>query len=496
MLRTRRQHMNSSQRTFITSVCGLRVSRRERGAFAVMTPFLLLILLGVCGMAIDFSRMYNRKAELQTIADVIALAAAAELDGTQLGIQHAVAAAADAASRNPLYEYNASMLEWSPGALKFSSAPSGKTWIDSASAESDAENMLYVQVDTGQLDNRHGRVNMLLLRVLSSAMSTAQIRSRATAGRSSINVLPLAICAMADKLDEPGTQRGDELVEYGFRRGVSYNLMNLNPGASTKGATYLINPFAPPGVKGTSVASRLSVVEPFICTGTMAIPRVSGGNLTVDQDFPLASLFPQLNSRFGKYTSPCTAANAPPDTNIKEYTFGDAITWMTDKPAGQSAEKRTDTNKLYTIANLDEAVIPASTTPGMYGPLWIYAKAAKYASYLSNNKTEPASGYATLDAATDWSKLYKPGSPVLKGTYPSSGPYKAYTSSPAPLTGVADRRVLNVPLLRCPVLSGSAEVLGVGRFYMTVQATKDDLFGEFAGLARRQSLTGQVSLYP
>jgi hypothetical protein len=477
-------------------VSGLRFPRREEGAFAVMTPFLLLVILGVCGMAIDFSRMYNRKAELQTIADTIALAAAAELDGTQPGVQRAAAAAAEAATRNPLYEYNASLMAWSPAALKFSSVPSGGTWLDAGEAAANPDSLLYARVDTSKLDERHGRVNMLLLPAVSSAMSSAQITGRATAGRSSINVLPLAICAMADKLDEPGVQRGDELVEYGFRRGVSYNLMNLNPGDSAKGATYLVNPFAPPGVKGASVASRLSVIEPFICTGTMAMPRVTGGDLTVDSGFPLGSLFSHLNSRFGTYTAPCTSANAPPDTNIKHYTFADTISWMTDTPTGQSAEKRTGDKKLYTIAHLDETDIPASTTPGMYGPLWIYAKAAKYSSYISNNKTEPAGGYATLDAAADWSKLYKPGSPVLKGTYPSNGPYKTYTTSPAPLTGVADRRVLNIPLLRCPVSSGSAEVLGVGRFYMTVPATKDDLFAEFTGLARRQSLTGKVELYP
>lgn len=496
MLTESQQHMMSSQLNALFSASGSGFPTREQGAFAVITPFLLIVIFGVCGMAIDFSRMYNRKAELQIIADTIALAAAAELDGTQLGVQRAEAAAAEAAARNPLYEYNASLVTWSPDALLFSSAPSGSTWLDAGEAAANPDSVFYARVDTGQLDERHGLVNMALLPVVSSAMSAAQVTARATAGRASINVLPLAICAMADELDEPGKQRGDELVEYGFRRGVSYNLMNLNPGDSTKGATYLINPFAPPGVRGASVASRLSVIEPFICTGTMAMPTVTGGDLTVDPDFPLASLFPHLNSRFGSYTAPCTAANAPPDTNIKQYTFADTISWMTEKPTGQSAEKRTSDNKLYTIAHLDEADIPASTTPGMYGPLWIYAKAAKYSSYLSNNKTEPAAGYATLNAAADWGKLYKPGSPVLKNTYPSNGPYRTYTTSPAPLTGVADRRVINIPLLRCPVSSGSAEVLGVGRFYMTVQATKDDLFAEFAGLARPQSLTGKVELYP
>jgi hypothetical protein len=58
--------------------------------------------------------------------------------------------------------------------------------------------------------------------------------------------------------------------------------------------------------------------------------------------------------------------------------------------------------------------------------------------------------------------------------------------------------VLNVPLLRCPVPAGApapAEVVGIGKFYMTVRATNDVLIGEFAGLVRQEQLTGQVELY-
>jgi hypothetical protein len=133
----------------------------------------------------------------------------------------------------------------------------------------------------------------------------------------------------------------------------------------------------------------------------------------------------------------------------------------------------------------------------LYGPLWIYAKAAKYSAY-SNGTAEPAAGYPVFTPA-DWPTLYTPGNPQLNGTYPSPAPYKAITQPPpAGVRSLADRRVLNVPLLRCPVTAGSpapAEVLAIARFYMTVSATDQDLFGEFAGLARPESIGGQVELY-
>ncbi|HBZ05239.1 MAG TPA: pilus assembly protein TadE [Massilia sp.] len=465
--------------------------RRQRGAFAVMTAALILVMLGFCGLAIDLGRVYNRKVELQALADAVALSAAAELDGTAAGIQRAANAAAQSAARNALYDYNTAGVVWLPNALRFGAAPDGEAWLDGAEAQGQARNLFYVEVDTGRLADDHGLVHMALLQVLPSASATARTGARAVAGRSTINVNPLAICAMSDTAIK---ERDTELVEYGFRRGVSYNLMRLNHDSNAKGAHFLVNPMAPPGKPGGSVKTRLDVLRPFVCTGTMAMSRVTGGNLTVEHDFPLAGLFAQLNSRFGSYTAPCTSTGAPPDTNVMEYTVStatNAITWMEDKPAGQGAAEATASTKLFTIAELDSA--DTGTTADKWGPLWINTRAAKYSA------AEP---YSTFNATTtDWQKLYKPGTPKPKNTYPSSVPAKTSSFSLSPsggLKGVADRRILNIPLLRCPVDAGApatAEALAIGKFYMTVKASEDSLFAEFAGLAKEEALVGQVELY-
>jgi hypothetical protein len=60
---------------------------------------------------------------------------------------------------------------------------------------------------------------------------------------------------------------------------------------------------------------------------------------------------------------------------------------------------------------------------------------------------------------------------------------------------VAGRRVLNLPLLSCPVSGSAATVLGIGRFFMTVRADDTRLYAEFAGLADEESLRAQVKLY-
>jgi Flp pilus assembly protein TadG len=462
-----------------------------------MTAVLILVILAFCGLGIDLARTLNRKMELQIAADTIALFAARELNGTDTGIDNATKAAARLAG-DILYNYNKSAIGWSDDAIRFGSTPYGSTWLDATTAAKPANvaNLFYVRVDTSKLAARYNTIALSLLQLLPSVGPNAQVGSTATAGRSSINVLPLALCAMSET---PGQARGPELVEYGFRRGITYDLMQLNPKESTTGAHYLVNPVALPGTKGSPVMGRMDVVRPFVCTGTLAVPSLAGGNITVESGFPLASLYQQLNSRFGSYTAPCTSTTAPPDTSVKEFTFSKEFTWMSSTPKKQSAEMATTATQRFTIADLPATTIPKTTTASQYGPLWIYAKAAKYADY-TEGEPEPSGGYLAFNATnTDWTTLYSPGAPSIKNgsSYPAPSPYEASLASDSGTPN--KRRILNIPLLRCPVAAGSpasAEVLAIAKFFMTVSATDKELYAEFAGVEPRTSLIGEVELYP
>jgi len=461
-----------------------------------MTAVLIFAIFAFCSLGIDLALMYNRKAELQAAADSIALAAAAQLDGTDAGIARALTAASDA-SRDAFYRYSTAAVTWSDTALSFASAPDAATWTEAGAATGNAWNLFYAKVDLSRMDPSHGQVDMLLLPAVVGRHISMQVNSRAVAGRSSVNILPLAICAMSTT---PGAARGTELVEYGFRRGIDYDLMQLNPNGTTQGANFLVNPLAKAGTTGTALSLRPDVIQPFVCTGTLGIPTVIGGKVTVEPNFPLGSVYTQLNSRFGTNASPCTSTSAPPDTNVKAYTYNGALPWLNTQPTGQSAEPRTTSTALMTLPDLPPASIPGTTTAGMYGPLWLYAKPAKFSSYTPG-VPEPPNGYATF-STTDWPTLYPIGTPRIKSgySYPSPTPYSSTTQAPPPgLTGVTNRRVLYVPLLSCPVPAGSlvtADVLAIGKFFMTVSATDSALHAEFAGLAQQSSLFGKVELYP
>ncbi|WP_371868907.1 pilus assembly protein TadG-related protein [Duganella lactea] len=480
---------------------------RQRGVIALLLGATLLGMLAVLGLALDLAQLYNRKAELQIMADAAAIAAARELNGTASGIDNAVAAAATAAGKFT-YRYNALAVQWSNNAVRFAATPAtpDDNWADAAAAQGAPTRMLYAKVDTRQLASDPGLVETVFMRLGGVGGGDAETAARAVAGRASTLVTPLAICAQsatpaAARANVSGNSGYNELVEFGFRRGVAYDLMQLNPHDVTP-AHYLIDPLAAPGTTGTAGDFATAVVGPFVCTGQLAMPTVSGDKLTVQRGFPLLDLYRQLNSRFDDYTGKlCLAETAPPDSNIKPFVY--TTSWMAPAAATQTAATWISGGKLWTRA--DPLPGDASNTAPQYGPLWAGARAVPYSAYVAQ-PVEPASGYSVF-ATSAWSSLYTPGPPSASG-YPTNKstatPYSqtggaSYFQAPSTphLPGVANRRVLNVALLACPVAAGaiaSASVLGVGRFFMTVPATSSSLSAEFAGVAPAASLSGAVEL--
>jgi hypothetical protein len=486
----------------------LRPARRtaQAGVTAITFLFMLIVMIGFSGLVIDLGRAYNRKVELQNVADSAALAAARELNGTSAGVTAALSKAATVVNELK-YDYNQHPFVWNDSLIKFGKTPdAGGSWHSAGEASSAPDGLLFARVDTSELAAQFTDITAIFMGVLNGSPMSVTARGHAIAGRSSINVTPLAVCAQSTLAGEsranPGPPANTELVEYGFRRGVSYDLMQLNPGGTTP-ENFVVDPIAPPGVAGSSSHTVTSMVQPFVCTGSLAVPRVMGGDITVVRPFPLASLYNSLNSRFDQYSSGgCDPAGSPPDVNIKSFNYG-SLGWMSTVPAGQTAASTTSGGKLWTIADPLPAL--AGNTAPMYGPLWSFAKAVPYSSYTPGSP-EPANGYTTFSTSA-WSTLYKPGAPVATGSYPLglATPYRAssgaYFDAPsvAHRPGVRNRRVLNVPLLVCPV-GGSgatqATVLAIGRFFMTVPATATSIPVEFAGVVQEQTLGGQLELYP
>ena len=477
-------------------------SLHQRGALIVMFALTLVVMLGFTGLALDLAQVYNRKTELQNLADGAALAAANALDGSVAGLARAQLQAQTAAAGRK-YAYSAAVA-WDDAALTFSSAPDSPdtAWVTAGAGGANpalAATLLFAKVDTSKLAD-HGRVATAFMAALSPALASATTNGRAVAGRTELRVTPLGICAL-----EPATPAGirlnsvgSELVEFGFRRGVGYNLRNLSAAGATP-LHFLIDPIAPGG-GGANFST--AAVAPFVCSGSMPVVRLPA-TVHVQYPFP-AALSDQLNARFNTYlgTPACNPVAAPPDSNVRPYLPTAPVWWTVTSGTGtvvQTAAAATSAaGHLVTVADLPGAAINA----GAYGVLWSYATAVQYAA------AEPAGGYLPFLKA-NWNALYPVLSttpPVVASSYPTAPktPYSnnylsgAFFLAPVGNPGQRERRVLNLPLLRCPDASGAnttAAVLAVGRFFMTAPASASAISAEFAGLVAPQALGGAVRLY-
>ncbi|MCG2585810.1 pilus assembly protein TadG-related protein [Massilia sp. TS11] len=461
--------------------------RRQRGAFAVAFAMMAVVILAIIGIALDGAQMFARATDLQIAADAGALAAARKLDGTSTGIDSAVQAARTVVTGNRYALWK--NFPWNDTALSFSTTPDGSTgWLAVDAARAAPSGLLYARLDTQSLaeDSPVGDVALGFSLLISGDSTPASLHAVAVAGRSQIGAIPLGICALSSTPAAPRPPANQELLEFGFRRGVGYNLLNLNPNGNVA-ANYLINPVNDGSGSSSDSNFASSAITPLLCAGSIPLRTLTGGTGKVFVRYPFpGGLATALNSRFDDFSnSSCNQYTAPPDRNIRQYN-GAYIPWYMNAISGQSAAAASGSS-LITIADLAD---PGSVSAGAYGPLWAATRAAKYSA---------APPYATF-AKSDWATLYpaSPSAPAANSSYPASGtPYQSSTQSPSH-TGLKNRRFVHVALLACPIANGSgvqAQVLGIGKFFLTAKATSSGIYAEFAGAVKDEALTTRVELF-
>ena len=466
-----------------------------------MYVIMLIPIIGFTGLAIDLSFAYTRRTEMQTVADAAAMAAARELNGTLAGITDAVTEARTIAQRQKYSIVRA--IVWDDSALRFSDSPDKPDgdWLPAGAINvATARNIYYAKVDTTALGDQ-GAIDVMFSRVLGVAMQRMTMVGRAIAGRTSVQVTPLAVCAINNTeistrtiVKPPAPEQ--ELLQFGFRRGVSYNLLNMNP-HGPNAVSYVVNPLDFPNQPETATNRSVAIVRPFVCAGSIATSNLRRDSMVyVGNPFP-AELALELNARFGDYAgSSCDRIPAPPDRNIKEYRIYYPGWWMNSLATiNGSAEPYTVGAGKLTIADQSASIVGITKTS--YGPLWAYSKAVKYNAAATGGVGAPFS-------RDDWRYLYPVGAATadVASAHPdtSVNPYASLTAPHRDIpTGVfvAQRRVLNVPLLACPVTGSSARVLAVGRFMMSSRADAGipAVYGEFGGLATDAELSATVGLF-
>ena len=505
--------------------------KQQRGAIAVMTGLLLLlVLIPVAGLVLDLGHLYIVKSELQNLADASALGAGKDLDNTAAGVDKAVATGKALAARN---RYNfGQTLTLADANFRFSDSPDGP-WYTVAETKASPQGRTFVAVDTrsGGMGGTATSVSTYLMRVAGRA--STETYGWAVAGRYVNTVTPIGVCAIDPTTRTASYNYGTftELVEYGFRRGVAYNIFDLGRLAGASYDPYQINPVnSPPGGCNPAMAAA-NATAPFICVGNSAVLPTGVGQVYTNTGVT-ASLDKALNSRFNDYSSgsQCDPTSAPPDVNVQEYPCkkGDSdcvnnvannipttppIDWM--ETGGTTIPSTTNVKSLtYNSLRTPRYALPSEaaaagttigptvqvprmtgastpTTPADYadyGSLGAYGRPVRsdgttLITPAEANGTAAGSNkmYGSLGASTDYLTVANyPTSAGSGFTGANPAPYNQtgnsnYFLAPAGRTGTVDRRILNLVLIDCrtppsAASCGTMNTVGIGKFFMLTKA--------------------------
>ena len=506
---------------------------RQRGAVAAITGLLLLLVLCAAGgLVIDLGRLYIVKSELQNIADAAALAAAKDLDNSDTGLNNGVAAGKTIAARNR-YDFNTTLVLDNAN-FRFGPSPEGP-WYSYAETLGNSEGRTFVEVDTSAGGNGGTPQSVVtyLMRIM-GINSTATL-GYAVAGRYVNSITPIGVCAVDPVNRTASYNYGSftELVEYGFRRGMAYNIFDLGKLAGSSPDPYLINPVNSPPNECVEANSSANATAPFMCVGNSAVLPTGSGEVYTNTGMTSA-LSKALNSRFNDYTggSQCEPSSAPPDVNVREYpcrgtdtncvrnvpgtvSVTPPINWMDSGgntlPSIQSIATYESSSGLYSPKYaLPHEVSGANVWPSVdytrsssagqlasftnHGTLWAYTPPvqsdgttaitpAQANSTVGTVKNTDKMMYGPKDAATDY--IQSANYPTTVGSgFPNTRPAAPYNQtgnanyfeSPSGRTGEIDRRILNIVLVDCrtpPIGSaacGRMTAVGIGKFFMLKKA--------------------------
>ncbi len=486
---------------------------RQGGAIAILVGLSAFVLFAFMGLALDLARTYNAKTELQNAADAAALAGAKRIDQTKAGIDNAVADAIAYAGMNQFGFPHQSVIITAADVM-FGYSPTGP-WFTQTQAEANPGGLSFVQVNTGTRT-----LNTLFMQIgtalLPNAIASTSTFGYAVAGPLFTAFTPIGICAINPSMRTDHYANG-ELLQYGFRRGMAYDVMQLGP-LGNNSLPWLINPIDQNQATCNPKHSSATFTVPFVCMGDGALTFDTQGSGNAIGNTGLSnSVLQALNSRFGVYNPPygsgqCDPGTAPPDANVMQYCYNTSgqscPSNAVPKVQAQSAYGLDPNNqanwtingsgsKVYQTVELNSSTnnLPLyNTAPGGTGTpnlafgtnptgpnngvLWSYGPAYSYNASASEGVGAP---FTPAQANAD-PQMYNNGTAMtyFGSGYPSSSsPYwqsngSSLFAAPTGYSGVRKRRLINLLIIDCGNVGGSGacgqnlHVLGIGRFFMQV----------------------------
>lgn len=449
----------------------IKQRHHERGIYLVIVAIILIALISLSALALDMGRLLVLKNEMQNAVDAATLAASRELDGSTDARAHARKAAREILKHSSHFGRDSVLLSaealpdtsfvfycristtdsFANNCSDNSDIPGGP---DKKVATTDAE-ATYVEItmdpfaDANAKD--HFSIDLFFLPVLNiiiadAVADEASLKASALAGPSDVicNFPPLAVCDPFENDDGSGPLFRDSMPAGG------HMMIKLKKGSNqwTKGNYGLLAVRDESGSfsAGANAIGEYLADPDFVgCQG--AVQTAPGQKLNKVND--------AIETRFGDYSAPFTlnppggASDVeawPPDVNINEYVIddgsgGEALAEDAGQPSGVSDDRFGDAD--WPLQEYWDKKVTDLGYPALPDALWIDKGAGI-----------PVSRYSVYQYELD----------------PVNGiPYEEYAT---PTDAEADRRILNVAVLRCATLG-----LNAGKETAIID---DDVYGGFA----------------
>lgn len=450
-----------------------RLARDQGGGVLVSLAVALPVLVGVTLLAVDASRLYNLSTSLQSGADALALAGAAELDRRPDAIARATAAInAMVANQHTFANSGPATIRTSSIRFLKSLPASDGSAIRDADVTSDPEQARFVEVTV-----QPQTLSTLLPASFLGQSGTAQATARAVAGMTlaTCMVTPLFICnpyeneaSIWDVVADPAMRRRQIKLQVGPGGGMAQYF----PGnfgwleTASSGATAL--------------RDALALVRPNTCYSQNGI-YVKTGNISNADD--------ALNTRFdlwrGPFNSESGNASYRPALNVRKgYVAGKG-----KGGACNPSPTSPNTNAL----GRDSAFPYAGGRVG--NGQW------DFESYWANNFGGPRpNGWSNANLPSRYEVYRYEIENGLVGQAAVGGNAAGETGSPACYSGggvsdTPDRRVIVGAIVDCEELNihgssgGPLQVRAFGKFFLTEPVPKNPdpdagtIFAELIGLA-------------
>jgi Flp pilus assembly protein TadG len=395
----------------------LNPRRRQKGAVAVIVGIVMVVMIGMAGLALDLGQLYVAKAELQNAADACALSAIQSITGSNgQQLQIGEAAGMTTVQRHHVVFQSRLVTATTNATVDFATSPNGP-WFHAADLAVTSPTVLTMRfarctvaqdnINTWLIQalNLLPNVNIGMQTVTASAVAQLQPSQTTCA-------LPVAICQ----------------ANIGAKGSWLDGAVSAN---SALTGSFMWADLSPPQGGAAELAANLTGA------GECQLPKE---NSPVGQTGNVSSLANEYNSRFGVYQGNVQPANAQPDRSGYAYTDNTAGgNWS--KTAGNAysnfISKRTS-NSPYQGGNADvRGTIQNSTYLAAHGGdrRIMVAPVVDCAKYQTS-QTAPVKKWACVlllhpivNNASGNSQLVSGGTPIATSAAATTGNGKGGGSS-------------------------------------------------------------------